>query len=118
MHHEGGATSVAPEDSYSVQIITVPSQGPFQLDQQVQFSCVIDPTPPDPVTYQWRTVTHVSGGNTYTQQSFNVTYSANSGYQLPYHHYFCEVLMNQTVIGSTSKLIQLQGELNAYKIMS
>ena len=71
MHHEGGATSVAVEDSYSVQIITVPSQGPFQLEQQVQFSCVIDPTPPDPVTYQWRRLTDVYGGSSYTQQSFS-----------------------------------------------
>ena len=73
---------------------------------------ILDPIPPDPVTYQWRTVTYYYfGGSTYTQQSFNVTYSANHPYLLPYCYYSCEVLMNQTVIGSTSKLIQLQGEL-------
>ena len=94
-----------------MQIITVPSQGPFKLDQQVQFSCVIDPTPPDPVTFQWRRLTDVYGGSTYTQQSFNATYSSHYPYQLPYCYYSCEVLMNQTVIGSTRKIIQLQGEL-------
>ena len=94
-----------------MQIITVPSQGPFELDQQVQFSCVIDPTLPDPVTYQWGTVTNLLGGNTYTQQSFNVTYSSHYQYQFPYCYYSCEVLMNQTVIGSTRKIIQLQGEI-------
>ena len=110
MHHEGGATSVAAEDSYSVQIFTVPSQGPFQLDQQVQFSCVIDPMPPDPVTYQWRNMTRLWGGNTYTQ-SFNVTYFSSDPYQFPSCYYSCEVPMNQTVIGSTSRLVQIQGEL-------
>ena len=96
-----------------MQIINVPSQGPFKLDQQVQFSCVIDPTPPDPVTYQWRRLTDldVYGGNTYTQQSFNTTYYSHEIYQLPYCYYSCEVLMNQTVIGSTRKIIQLQGEI-------
>ena len=91
---------------YSVSIVTDQGQGPFRLGQKVQFSCVVDPTPPEPVTYQWKTV-DVFYGRTYTQQAFNVTYQ----YYLPYCYYFCQVLINGTlIIGSASKLVELQGE--------
>ena len=41
---------------YSVTIVTDPSKGPFKLEQSVQLSCLVEPTPPEPVTYQWSTV--------------------------------------------------------------
>ena len=41
---------------YSVTIVTNPSKGPFNFEQTVQFSCLVEPTPPESVTYQWNTV--------------------------------------------------------------
>ena len=38
---------------YSVTIVTDPSKGPFKLEQSVQLSCLVEPTPPEPVTYQF-----------------------------------------------------------------
>ena len=38
---------------YSVTIVTNPSKGPFHFEQTVQFSCLVEPTPPEPVTYQY-----------------------------------------------------------------
>ena len=31
---------------YSVTIVTNPSKGPFNFEQTVQFSCLVEPTPP------------------------------------------------------------------------
>ena len=94
-----------------MQIITVPSQGPFRLGQTVQFSCLIDPIPPDPITYQWRMVEDYYGG-TSSQQNFSRTYSIYSNGYMPQCYYSCEVLVNQTVLGSTSTLVELQGKLD------
>ena len=69
------------QESYSISIVTDQGQGPFRLGQPVQFSCVIDPTPPEPVTYQWKTV-DVYYGRSYKQQKFNVTYSGGFLQQL------------------------------------
>ena len=89
--------------SYSVSIITEPSQGPFRVGQDVQFMCQVDPTPPDPVTYQWRTVEDVYfGGGSSTQQNLSRSYHYH--YSLRYCYYYCQASVNQTFLGSASKV--------------
>ena len=43
----------------SVRITTIPSKGPFRLQQTVQFSCEVEPAQSGPVTYQWRNVDYI-----------------------------------------------------------
>ena len=101
-------------EEYFVTIMTDPRQGPFRLDQTVDFSCVVEPAPPDSVTYHWRTVESVYGGSTFTQQNFSRTYNYND---LRYCWYFCEVMLNETLVGSANKLVEVSGE-NSYKYLA
>ena len=99
---------------YSVTITTNPSQEPFKIGQNVQFSCFIEPAPPEPVTYRWKAVGEYNpldfGTRTSNQQNISATYNYNLG-TLHYCWYFCQVFMNQTLIGSSSKLIEVHGKL-------
>ena len=92
--------------SVDVTIVTNPRQGPFRLRQQYQFSCVVEPTPPEPVTYQWRYIEEAYSSST-TGQTFNRTYYYS--YTNHYCYYFCEVSANQTLIGSAKRIIEVQG---------
>ena len=103
------------EDTYSVTITTQPRQGPFRINQTVQFSCSVHPTPPRDLTYQWRTVEAISGGSSFIRQSYNRTYSER---YLHYCYYYCEVSANGTVVGSTSRIVEVLGELMGHQLTS
>ena len=93
---------------YSVTIVTNPSKGPFNFEQTVQFSCLVEPTPPEPVTYQWNTVDPVCGEPTYNSQNFSIYYYYH---RLRYCWYLCQVFQNQqTLIGFSDKFVEVQGE--------
>ena len=100
--------SVGVEGLYITRIVTEPSQGPFRIGRQVLFSCQIEPSPPEPVTYQWKYVDHVYGGGSTTQQNFSSSYH----YVGSFHHcyYYCEVLMNGSLVGSASRIIEVEGK--------
>ena len=108
IQYPGFGRVLSTDDGYSVAIITDPRQGPFRLNQRVNFSCVVEPAPPDNVTYQWRTVEYPYGGRTYTRQNFSRTYYNYDN--LHYCWYFCDVLQNGTVIGSASRIVEVQGK--------
>ena len=102
--------AVSSNDSYSVWIITEPSQGPFRLGQTVQLSCMIDPIPPDPITYRWRAVEY--GGVTGSRLGQNINRTYNTRWEwLPLCYYYCKVLVNGTVMDSASTLVELQGKM-------
>ena len=92
---------------YSVTIVTNPSKGPFHFQQTVQFSCLVEPTPPEPVTYQWNTIEEYYGGSTYDSQNLSIAYYNRN---LRYCWYLCRVFQNQTLIGSSDKFVEVQGE--------
>ena len=98
---------------YSVTIVTNPSKGPFNFEQTVQFSCLVEPPPPEPVTYQWSSREDYFGGYTYNSQSFNKTYYSRN---LRYCWYSCRVFQNQTIIGSSDKFVEVQGEFLLLKV--
>ena len=102
------AASLGVEGLYITRIVTEPSQGPFWIERQILFSCQIEPTPPEPVTYQWRYVDHVYGGGSTTQQNISSDY--HYVISLRYCYYYCEVLMNGTLVSSASRIIELQGK--------
>ena len=92
---------------YSVMIVTNPSEGPFKIAQIVRFSCLVEPTPPEPVTYKWSIMENYYGGSTYSSQNFTRYYYYHS---LKYCWYSCQVFQNQTLIGSSDKFVEVQGE--------
>ena len=112
MFYSQGLGIVVERDEYSVTIVTSPEQGPFRLGQEVMYSCVVEPEPPEPVTYQWRSVEHIYGGASYSQQSFSRSYSI---YTLRYCWYSCEVAMNETKLGFASTMVEIHGELQKSK---
>ena len=106
------AAAVSEEEgTYSVTITTQPRQGPFRTGLRVHFSCSVHPTPPGDLTYQWRTVEYVSGGSIYTKQHFNKTYYER---YLHFCYYYCEVFADGTVVGSTSRIVEVLGELMSH----
>ena len=92
----------------SVRIVTNPRNSPFRIDSRVEFTCEVDPAPTQQLIYKWRAVENYYGSSTYTQQSFNRTFSE---YTLRYCWYFCSVLQNQTVLGSANKLVEVHGKV-------
>ena len=91
----------------SVRITTIPSKGPFRLQQTVQFSCEVEPAQSGPVIYQWKWVDNVNGGSSYSSESLNLTFNT---YSLHYCWYFCSLSLNGTVLGSADKLVKVHGK--------
>ena len=91
----------------SVRITTIPSKGPFRIQQMVQFSCEVEPAQSGPVIYQWKGVEYINGGSSYSSESFNRTFNT---YFLRYCWYFCSVSLNGTVLGSANKLVEVHGK--------
>ena len=102
------AAVASEKESTGVTITTEPPQGPFRTGQRVQFSCSIHPRPREDLTYRWRIVEHVHRGVIQYQQHLNRLYN-NS--HLHYCYYHCEVLANHITVGSTSRIVEVLGEL-------
>ena len=99
--------SIGVEGLYTTRIVTEPSQGPFRIERQVLFSCQIEPTPPEPVTYQWRYVEEAFSGGSASGQNITRTHYDRS---LHLCYYYCEVLINGTLVGTASRIIEVQGK--------
>ena len=102
--------SLAPgSGGYSVTVITDPRQGPFRIGTSVTLSCQVNPQPPGPVTYSWRTSVQNSGVST-----ANIT-SPNTTFTVYYYHqhlgwYFCYVYSNDSLVGVGNTLVETQGQ--------
>ena len=60
-----------------------------------------------PLTYQWWSVEHVYGGSRYSGDSFNKSFNY---YALRNCWFSCTVTLNQTLLGSADKLIEVHGK--------
>ena len=60
-----------------------------------------------PLTYQWRAVDYLYRGSTYSGESFNKSFN---DYTLRYCWFSCTVTLNQTLLGSADKLIEVHGK--------
>ena len=104
-------SAVVSVGEYTVSIITDPRQGPFRIDQTVQFSCQVDPTPLGNVSYQWRNLDSNYVGYSGNHQNFSRDYDIRDLLFL-YSYYFCEVSVNETLVGSATRIVEVQGELD------
>ena len=98
----------------SVRISSSPSQGPFRVDQTVQFTCEVEPAQTHPVTYLWRIVDRINAYYTRTSESFNTTYIRDN---LRYCRYTCTVALNGTFLGSADKLVEVHGKYSMAKFV-
>ena len=73
----------------------------------MQFSCMMETAQSTPVTYQWRSIENMSGGLRYSGDSFNKSFN---DYSLRYCWFSCTVRLNQTLLGSADKLIEVHGK--------
>ena len=91
---------------YTVSISTDPRQGPFRIGQTVQFSCQVEPTPPGNVSYQWRNLDSVRVVYSGNHQNFSRDYDIGD-LPLFYSYYFCEVSVNETLVGFATRIVEV-----------
>ena len=93
-------------EDYHVTVATDPEEGPFQLESYVTLSCLVDPLPPDPITYTW----HASDAYIYSEstESPNATiYIRERNYR--FSRIFCYVHSNSTRVGVGSIIVEAEG---------
>ncbi len=96
-------------EGYKVTIIVTPPTGPYRLfDRTIDLSCFVDPTPPDPVTYQWRVFTR--SFDSWEPNGQNISYSP---YRRDFHYiwFYCSVLSNAVQVTQGKKVIEVYGRL-------
>ena len=97
----------------NTRILTSPPQSPFRIGQRVRFTCEVDSTSTDNLTYQWKSVEYTDGwGFSYSGQSFNRTFH---DYSLRYSWFFCSVWKNGTRIASSNKIVEVHGKIQFFK---
>ena len=93
--------AVAP----SVRITTSPSQGPFRVDQTVQFTCEVEPAQEQPVTYHWKILD--GSVSNFSTGSFHRTF-----FDFSFRHswFYCTVQLNGVQIGEADRFFEIHGK--------
>lgn len=95
-------------EGYEVTIMITPPMGPYQIGNTINLSCLIDPIPPDPVTYRWRVFQVFSSWDRTGQ---NVSYTLSHYKDLRHPWLYCEVLSNMLPVTRGKKVIEVNGKL-------
>ena len=67
---------------------------------------MVEPTPPEHVTYQWTYIQRIELDG-FAGRTFITSYSRGTS---RYCHYLCEVSVNQTLVGSARRIVEIQGK--------
>ena len=67
---------------------------------------MVEPAPPEPVTYQWIYIERIELDG-FAGRTFITRYSSGTSH---YCHYLCEVSVNQTLVGSARRIVEIQGK--------
>ena len=94
-------------EANTARILTSPPQSPFRIGQRVRFTCEVDSSFTDNLTYHWRSEEYGSGF-TYSGQSFNKTFHK---FSLRYSWFFCSIWKNETRIASSSMIVEVHGKI-------
>ena len=97
----------------SVIITTTLSNGPFLVDNEIEFTCYVDPTPSEPVTYSWHAVKDAYGATTLSSTT-NTTRYTPSYSDLHESWLFCKVFSNGSLVGVGRKLVKIHGLDNIF----
>ena len=92
-----------------VTVITDPPNGPFLINNMIDFTCHVDPAPPEPVTYSWHAVKDANGPTTLSGQ--NTTRYTPSSRDLHFSWFFCKVFSSGTLLGVGRRMIEIHGNL-------
>ena len=90
-------------EQYTVTVITDPPSGPFLAGDQINFTCHVDPLPPEPVTYSWHAMTNANGSTLPGQKT---THYTPSFCDLHFSWFFCKVFSNVSFIGVGRRLVK------------
>ena len=95
---------------YEVTVVTTPSSGPFLTNMVVEFLCLIDPTPPEPVTYSWEFQRNAqfSSSDLFAGQRLSHIQLFLS---FRFIWYFCKIYSNDTLVAVGNKLVEYYGKL-------
>ena len=97
---------MAGEIIYSANITSDPPHGPFIPESSVTFSCLLDPLPPENVTYHWRVLNRGYSSSESSGQNISVYFNYGN---FRFSWLFCNVLFNATQIASGQRQVELQG---------
>ena len=96
-------------EQYTITVIIDPPSGPFLAGNRIDFTCHVDPLPPEPVTYSWHAMTNGYGPITLSGQ--NTTHYTPSVYRdLHFSWFFCKVFSNETLISIGRRLVEIHGK--------
>ena len=100
-------------EQYTVMVITDPPNGPFLVGNRINFTCHVDPLPPEPVTYSWHAMTNANGSTLYLPGQKTIHYIPS--YQdLHFSWFFCKMLSNESVIGFGRRLVEIHGKTDTH----
>ena len=111
MYNLNSSAVVVLCEEYNVVITTKPASGPFLVNQEIEFTCYVDPAPPEPVTFSWDAVKEANGTTTLRSQSSVNTTSYTPQYKdLHISWFFCKVFSNGRRVGVGRKRIEFHGK--------
>ena len=75
---------------YSVTVATDPTNGPFLVGKEIEFTCDVDPISSEPVTYSWKAVKDAYGSTTLSSKLNTIRYTPVYS-DLHISWFFCKV---------------------------
>ena len=99
-------------EEYTVIIATDPPSGPFLVDNEIEFTCLVDPSPLGTVTYSWHAVKEATGATTLRSVSTANTISYTPAYWRDLHisWFFCKVFSNGREVAVGRKRLEIYGK--------
>ena len=92
-------------EQYTVTVITDPPSGPFLAGDRIDFTCHVDPVPPEPVTYSWHAMTNAHDSTLPGQKTTHYTPSYGD---LHFSWFFCKVFFNERFMGVGRRQVEIQ----------
>ena len=105
------AVVVLCSEEYNVVITTEPASRAFLVNQEIEFTCYVDPAPPEPVTFSWNAVKDANRATTLRSRSSVNTTSYTPQYRdLHISWFFCKVFSSGTQVGVGRKRMEFHGK--------
>ena len=99
-------------EDYSITVATNPANGPFIVNDEIEFTCYVDPTPSELVTYSWHAVKEAYGATMLPSSALNTTRYIPRYSDLHESWFFCKAFLNGAQIGAGRKLVRINGTKN------
>ena len=105
--------TVHTDTVYTASVVTDPPRGPHLIRSTISLTCLIQPQPPEGVTYQWRDYFVYTSPVVANSSLPYATTSIRIGH--PHKaRYYCQVYYRNILLASGSTVITVQGKLHEY----